>query len=57
MKKSLNNLSSSEVITLLKKSGSKNISAETLGKAVDEGLPRNEDGSFDLIKITAFLIG
>ncbi|MDD5699511.1 MAG: hypothetical protein PHH77_12930 [Victivallaceae bacterium] len=48
-------LSISDLVKLLKRSGSRTASEETVRKDVANGAPVNPDGTFNLIKYAAYL--
>ena len=44
------------LINILKRAGSRLISAEALAKDFDAGAPKNEDGTVNLIEFAAWLV-
>lgn len=48
-------LSISDLIKLLKRSGSRTVSEDTVREDVANGVPVNPDGTFNLIKYAAYL--
>ena len=44
------------LVNILKKTGSRLISAETLAADIEAGAPKNEDGSINLIEFAAWLV-
>ena len=49
-------LSAETIITLLQKSGCREMTREALQKMIDAGLPLNGDGTISIIEYTAWLI-
>ena len=44
------------LVNVLKRAGSRLISAETLTKDFEAGAPKNEDGSINLVEFAAWLV-
>ena len=44
------------LVNVLKRAGSRLISAETLTKDIEAGAPKNEDGSINLVEFAAWLV-
>lgn len=54
---SIHNLQSEDLADLLKKAGSTAASPALIRKMIQAGAPANADGTIDLVKFTAYMMG